>query len=134
MTKRTKKAKIENFNCAGYVFDFPAWLFAYSHLMHKDLNEAGEYVLSALKLEGAEYNFQIIKEEDIQNVEFLNHDILMRFSSKDFHFMKRGANGSWYHKPGGMRIRRIKKEKVFSQQWPHSSYPYTGDYGLFRKK
>lgn len=49
--------------------------------------------------------------------------IAFRIGFHDFHFIKRGNNGVWYHKPGNSTIRRIKKNRsvfgcvVYSQWW-----------------
>ena len=56
----------------------------------------------------------------------------------DFHFMKRGKNGKWYHKPGGTSIQFIAKEKVFADKWVSTTWAgtctYCGKLVLFAKK
>ena len=44
----------------------------------------------------------------------------------DFHFCKRLKNGHWYHKQGQLPIRRIKKQKVYKEEWIFSDMAYYG--------
>ena len=52
--------------------------------------------------------------------------------------MKRGKNGKWYHKPGGLGIQPIAKEKVFADKWVSTTWAgtctYRGKLVLFAKK
>lgn len=49
----------------------------------------------------------------------------------DFHFVKRGDNGQWYHKMGASaRIKTMPEEQVFSESW---GWRYNGPLVLFAK-
>ena len=50
----------------------------------------------------------------------------------DFHYVRRGCNGGWYHKMGGrMYIERMDAMEVFSEGWYFGPICYDGPLVLF---
>ena len=62
--------------------------------------------------------------------------IAFRIGANDFHFVRRNSDGVWTHKPGGMHIREMSEDELFSDAWSENSrqYPYISEIAFFAVK
>lgn len=127
--------QIEDYNCAGYAFDIPEWLFAYSGLARKPLEEVAEIVKRIVREEtGKKLTAEIIPVGQIPKMKFREELIVMRIApNRDFHFVRRFSNNKWFHKCGGSFIRPMKKKEVFGEHWKPYSAKYDSDFIIFRE-
>lgn len=134
---KSKKRTIRNvyrrdFNCAGYALDTQNWycpyetdwrgeeLFSYfrcsSITEEERLMEVVNNMLSDFKNE-----LRIINDfSELQEDEYA---ILFKCGHNDFHYVKRGKNGHFFHKRGsGWYIERMSKEEALGDTWCNGQY------------
>lgn len=102
------------FNCGGYALGTFKWYYpAKSNKAYDRIDSAlakGDYIHAttlAVSHMIKEFGFSIVSGEEIKakminfkNIEIIAFRFELDAESRDFHFMKLGANGSWYEKRG----------------------------------
>lgn len=137
--RNSRNTELSQYNCGGYALNTYNWFCPYGSYdgdtLHgrrskeTTLKNFTRYILLTF-----EERIRIIsKVEEKTKDEYV---IAFRIGYSDFHFMKRGDNGVWYHKPGSNTIRRIKKTEVFSDAWytPNGGIRYDSEIILFAMK
>lgn len=128
---KKKKRNIKNvpkscYNCGGYALGCFSW-----YLPHEEDTYLDETTL--------EENIQFMLNDfpELKVIQSLNelqeneYPILFRRGDDiaDFHFVKRGKNGIWYHKRGASQeIEKMTEEEAFSSNWEDV---YDGELVLF---
>ena len=122
--RNTKNTHISEYNCGGYALGTFNWYCPYDS-NHKDRVCTSFFGMMS-KEETLDYMVQFMLEDFkdelrlINSVKELNKNeyaIAFRIGYCDFHFIKRGRNGVWYHKMGNNNIERFPKERVFADSW-----------------
>ena len=137
--RNSRNTYLCDYNCGGYALGTFNWFCPYGSyaedtLYGKRSKETTLKNFTKYILLTFEERIRIIsKVEEKTNDEYV---IAFRIGYEDFHFMKRGDNGIWYHKPGSNTIRRIKKTEVFSEVWytPNGYTRYDSEIILFAMK
>ena len=116
--RNSKNTPLCNYNCGGYALNTYNWFCPnrdsdcyYSLTLEERVDYAVKYMI---KFFGKEKIRVISSVKEITSVEYA---VAFRVGKNDFHYMKRGKNGVWYHKPGSNTIRRATKEEVFADEW-----------------
>ena len=116
--RNSKNTRLSEYNCGGYALSTYNWFCPNTNAekyYNMDIEERVNYsVRYIIRFFGKEKIRVIHSIEEKTSTEYI---IAFRVGDEDFHFMKRGDNGVWYHKPGSNTIRRIKKEEVFAEKW-----------------
>ena len=132
------------FNCGGYALGTFSWYvprfegddFYFSFEDEQENAEKLAYCIEVMIQEvGGLRRINNLKE--LQKDEYaIAFRLTDTESETDFHFMRRARNGCWYQKQGGTKgIKRVPKEKVFSEVWEADMwYWYTGEIALLAKK
>lgn len=133
--RKKRKVNQGDYNCGGYALETYDWyrpsddcFFDYG------IDEMDEATMLEQTQKCVDYMLNQFKGllRVIQGTwELKENEYMIAFKidangENDFHYMKRGNNGQWYHKMGGCPIRRIKKEKVFKEYWIFNSITYYG--------
>ena len=142
--RNVQNTYIRSYNCGGYALNTFSWYCPHNSSrkygstteqgMLNTTNNAVEFMLKEFK------DLRVIT--DLKELQPNEYAIAFRIGGvggeADFHFMKRGKNGKWYHKPGGTGIQFIAKEKVFTYKWVSKTWAgtciYRGKLVLFAKK
>lgn len=134
------------YNCGGYALNTFTW---YCPLIGRGVRKYNPTTEKAMHtITDNIVNFMLKEFNDLRVITDLKelqpneYAIAFRIGGvggeDDFHFMKRGKNGKWYHKPGGLDIQFIEKEKVFADKWVSQTWAetivYCGKLVLFAKK
>lgn len=126
--RNARNTSIYDYNCMGYALDTYSWLCAYLEDGKTDAFTCGVSKAKQKKvLKSCEKyllnNFSLVPvtREQAYNACGKKQIIAFRIAEYDFHFMVRRKNGSWYHKMGSQKIRRINKDKVFANVWRNNS-------------
>lgn len=148
---KNHKRNIQNtlyrsYNCGGYALNIFSWyipheknnIHRYNATTEKEMLNTTDTVVEFMLKEFEDLRV-ITDLEELQPNEYA---IAFRIGGvkgeNDFHFMKRGKNGRWYHKQGCLDIQPIGKEKVFADEWVSTSWMgtcvYCGKLVLFAKK
>ena len=126
-----KKRNIRNtekrsYNCGGYALESFSWYLP----RHGDIPIGWDYgstVENCVKAMMEDFpNLRVIASvDDLRENEYA---VAFRLSEHDFHYVKRAANGHWFHKRGAScYIDTMKKEVVFSESWGNG---YKGEIAL----
>ena len=137
---------VRSYNCGGYAFNTFSWYCPYSNNRGRKYNSTTERSMLNTTNKAVEFMLKEFNDlrviTDLKELQPNEYAIAFRIGGvggeDDFHFMKRGKNGKWYHKPGGTEIQFIAKEKVFADKWVSKTwagtYTYRGKLVLFAKK
>lgn len=137
---------VRSYNCGGYAFNTFSWYCPYSNNRGRKYNSTTERSMLNTTNKAVEFMLKEFNDlrviTDLKELQLNEYAIAFRIGGvggeDDFHFMKRGKNGKWYHKPGGTEIQFIAKEKVFADKWVSKTwagtYIYCGKLVLFAKK
>lgn len=105
-------------NCYSYAVDYPnKWL-----LINDGDYRGGVKTLSKVN------NFRLVSKQDL---ELGKEYVAYRYSSSDFHFMKRGKDGHWRHKMGGSPVEAISTKVVFGKVWDLGCHVYNSKLYLY---
>lgn len=124
-----------HYNCAGYALGTFSWYIPRTRDVFNSFNfetKAEMKRKTQVSVKNMLKDFPDLRViHSLDEVQDDEYAILFRHSSDgDFHFMKRGKNGAWYHKMGGLS--RIHTESnPFSEVW---ECRYDGDIVMFAKK
>ena len=141
--KNDKKKRPMDYNCGGYALETYDWYhpsdemwFDYGmdemdeETMLRQTQQCVDYMLRQFK--GL---LRVIKGTwELQEQEYMIAFKIDAGGENDFHYMKRGKNGHWTHKLGGLRVERIKREKVFKDCWVFDDITYYGKTVFFAMK
>lgn len=122
------------YNCGGFALGCFSWYCPREDFFQYAFNDYAEALVKTLysmKCMLADFaDLRVISSLD--EVEENEYPILFRHSSDgDFHYVKRGQNGVWYHKRGAStEIEVMRKEKIFDK-WCNR---YDGPIIMFAKK
>lgn len=109
------------YNCGGYALESFSWYLP----RHDGIpTEPDTTIESCVKAMMEDFpNLRVITSiDDLRENEYA---VAFRLSDYDFHYVKRAANGHWYHKMGSSNyISTMKEEVVFSESW---GYGYEGE-------
>ena len=108
------------YNCGGYALNTFTWYFPYNRPEKPNFYRAGKKdynICIKAMLKHFSPNLRVIKT--MLELEQGETAIAFRLDGQgDFHYMRKGKNGSWYHKMGGnYPIYRITEEEVFNTSW-----------------
>ena len=139
-SQRIKQKARHLYNCGGYALETFNWYRPLDIGCNMDFDtkeEIDEYLEKSVTSMLRDFkDLRVIN--DIKELTEEEYAIAYRVGNMDFHYMRRGDNGIWYHKCGGMDdIHTIKKEQVFAKEWVNpydSNCLYTSDIVLFAKK
>lgn len=128
-----------SYNCGGFALECYSWYcprparssrFSYGFFTDKEAKEKTKRSVQCMLADFPDLRV-ISSLDEVRPDEYA---ILFRHSSDgDFHFLKRGKNGVWYHKMGGSRfIEIIPKSEIFNYwgMWGR----YDGPIVIFAKK
>ena len=144
--RNVKNTYYRIYNCGGYALNTFSWYCPHEKDSDRRYNSSTEKGMhtttdNAVNFMLKEFNdLRVIT--DLKELQPNEYAIAFRIGGldgeDDFHFMKRGKNGKWYHKPGGLDIQPIAKEKVFADKWVSTTWAgtctYCGKLVLFAKK
>ena len=126
-----------SFNCGGFALGIYSWYCPREgesereDYMFKNDEQANNTTLRSVECMLKDFpTLRVVKSlEEVQSDEYA---ILFRHSSDgDFHYLRRGRNGVWYHKRGKTRtIDTMPKAKIF-EKW---CWRYDGPIVIFAKK
>lgn len=122
------------YNCGGFALGCFSWYCPCEDFFNYNFNNYAEALaktLYSVKCMLADFaDLRVISSLD--EVEENEYPILFRHSSDgDFHYVKRGKNGVWYHKRGAsVEIEVMQKEEIFDK-WCNC---YDGPIIMFAKK
>lgn len=122
------------YNCGGFALGCFSWYCPREDFFNYDFRsyaEALSKTMYSVRCMLADFaDLRVISSLD--EVEENEYPILFRHSSDgDFHYVKRGKNGVWYHKRGAsIEIEVMQKEKIFDR-WCNR---YDGPIIMFAKK
>lgn len=135
---------IRIYNCGGYALNTFSWYCPHhSGRKYGSTTEQGMLNTTDNAVKFMLNDFKDLRViTDLKELQSNEYAIAFRIGGiggeEDFHFMKRGKNGKWYHKPGGLGIQFIKKEEVFADKWVSKTWAgtctYCGKLVLFAKK
>lgn len=144
--RNIKNTNFRCYNCGGYALNIFSWYIPRDKNNILRFNATTEKeMLSTTKI-AVEFMLNEFKDlrviTDLKELQPNEYAIAFRIGGvkgeNDFHFMKRGQNGRWYHKQGCLGIQSIGKEKVFADEWISTSWMgtcvYCGKLVLFAKK
>lgn len=106
----------ENYNCGGYALKTFSWYMPqHTSLYSNKASIFAEMVESILE----DFpNLRRIQDPNQVNPKTEIIAFRINYCGHDFHFLRRAANGHWFHKRGAMNcISTITKEEVFSDYW-----------------
>lgn len=111
------------FNCAGYALGTFSWVHVTNSIFDLDPEGCVDNMLREFD------NVRVIRESsELKTGEYL---VAFRTGPRDFHFMKRGKNGVWYHKMGSTApIHRATKQDVFADKWTNRVTYYDSEITL----
>lgn len=118
-----------DYNCGGFALGTFSWYEPMSEVAGYDYRR--DYLSACVSVLLEEFSDlrMIIDISDLHKDEYA---IAFRASADDFHFLKRGDNGKWYHKRGSSpRIETIPTNEVFTTAWYDD---YDSPIILFAKK
>lgn len=128
------------YNCGGYALGIFSWYLPYDNDNEQPYHYGMNYdeVMTALEIgvdtmleDFAHRHIRLLHSvKEIDELGENEYAFAFRVSDDgDFHYVKRGRNGVWYHKMGArMEIETMSREEVFSHSWCHR---YTGPIALF---
>lgn len=117
--------KYNDANCMGYALKINDWLIP-CYWNHSKTN-------TKRLVETLENDFNL-KEVSIEEMTFGKEYIAFRFGRRDFHYMVRGKQGHWRHKPGSCPVVSISQKEVFAKRWVNSiGTVYDSSIFLFEK-
>ena len=135
---------LRSYNCGGYAFNTFSWYCPhYSSRKYGSTTEQGMLNTTNNAVAFMLKEFKDLRViTDLKELQPNEYAIAFRIGGvggeDDFHFMKRGKNGKWYHKTGELDIQFITKEKVFADKWVATTWAgtctYCGKLILFAKK
>lgn len=138
--KRIREKARSRYNCGGYALETFDWYRPLNLSCNMDFEtdeEVNEYLEKSVDNMLKEFK-DLRRIKDIKELSKDEYAIAYRVGKMDFHYMRRGDNGIWYHKVGGMHdLNSVKKEQVFADKWinPYdSNCEYTSELVLFAKK
>ena len=144
--RNIKNTACDSYNCGGYALNIFSWYIPRDKNNILRFNATTEKeMLNTTKI-AVELMLKEFKDlrviTDLKELQPNEYAIAFRIGGvdgeNDFHFMKRGKNGRWYHKPGSLWIQSIEKKQVFADEWVSSSWfgtcVYCGKLVLFAKK
>lgn len=135
-----------SYNCGGYALNTFSWYCPHANSIGRQYRSATKQDMLDITDNAVEFMLKEFNDlrviTDLKELQPNEYAIAFRIGGvrgeNDFHFMKRGKNGKWYHKPGGLAIQFIKKEKVFADKWVSTTWAgtctYRGKLVLFAKK
>lgn len=116
--RNSKNTRLCDYNCGGYALSTYNWFCSNTDstkYYSLDINERVDYSIRyMIKFFGKDKIRVIHSVQELTKVEYA---VAFRVGNCDFHYMKRGKNGVWYHKPGSNTIRRATKKEVFADKW-----------------
>lgn len=116
-------ARYDEANCMGYALSVNDWLIPY--IWRVDRNATPKHLSKG-------YNLKPIKKNEmVLGKEYIAFRWTNSKRDSDFHFMKRGRNGHWRHKPGGTPVRPASQKEVFSSVWFSGEFRYDSKIYLF---
>ena len=137
---------LRSYNCGGYAFNTFSWYCPHASGSYRKYSSTTKRGMLTTTNNAVQFMLNEFKDlrviTDLKELQPNEYAIAFRIGGvggeDDFHFMKRGKNGKWYHKPGGTEIQFIAKEKVFADKWVSTTwagtYIYCGKLILFAKK
>ena len=81
-----------------------------------------------------DFKDRLRKINSVKDLEADEYAIAFRVGERDFHYLKRGGNGVWYHKMGNCNIDKFPKEEVFADEWCCGMYTSTVVLFAMKKK
>lgn len=112
--------KWSNANCMGYALGINRWLLV-EDWRYRNIEDMTQELVE-------HYNLKVVKRSEMVLGKTY---IAFRVSREDFHFMKRGKDGHWRHKPGWNYVRSIREKDVFANQWRSGMLYYNSRVVLF---
>lgn len=137
---------LRSYNCGGYAFNTFSWYCPHTNSNSRKYRSTTEQSMLNTTNNAVKFMLKEFKDlrviTDLKELQPNEYAIAFRIGGvggeDDFHFMKRGKNGKWYHKIGSLDIQFIKKEKVFADKWVSKTWAgtctYRGKLVLFAKK
>ena len=145
--RNVRNTYVRTYNCGGYALNTFSWYCPHAQNSGRKYRSTTEYGMQITTDNAVNFMLKEFKDlrviTDLKELQSNEYAIAFRIGGvggeQDFHFMKRGKNGKWYHKPGGADIQFIEKEKVFANEWVSTTWwgqthPYRGKLVLFAKK
>lgn len=142
--RNVRNTKKRTYNCGGYALGTFSWYCP--HRAEDDLNHFGNYYAKDLSEAESitQHSVQVMLEDfgdklrvisDVAEANLKTEVVIaFRISAEygDFHYVRRGCNGGWYHKRGAYpHIDRMDAVEVFSDYWLCGSIRYDGPLVLF---
>ena len=142
-TRNQKNTSSRVYNCGGYALNTFNW-YRPSDDEHFDygMDEMTEEEMTIQTQKCVDYmlkQFNGLLRVIQGSWELEKNEYMIAFKidgggNNDFHFCKRLKNGHWYHKQGQYPISRIKKKKVFKEEWIFENIAYYGKTVFFAMK
>ena len=144
--RNVQNTYLRSYNCGGYAFNTFSWYCPHANNSGRKYHSTTEQGMLNTTNNAVEFMLKEFKDlrviTDLKELQPNEYAIAFRIGGvggeDDFHFMKRGKNGKWYHKIGSLDIQFIKKEKVFADKWVSKTWAgtctYRGKLVLFAKK
>ena len=132
------------YNCGGFALGTFSWYCPHNEKIDKEyggnyycFNEADALAITKRSVETMLSDFagrlrviNTVTEANLQS----EYVVAFRIAPNedDFHFIRRGCQGNWYHKLGGREtIEQMDELEVFSEDWVFDSMHYNGPLVLF---
>lgn len=142
--RNVRNTEKRTYNCGGYALGTFSWYCP--HRREDDFTPFGAYYAdTASEAESiTQHSVQVMLEDfrgklrvisDVAEANMRNEIVIaFRISTKsgDFHYVRRGCNGGWYHKMGARPyIDKMDAVEVFSDYWLCGCIRYDGPLVLF---
>lgn len=117
--RNSRNTYLGDYNCGGYALGTFNWFCPYGSyaedtLLGRRSKETTLKNFTKYILLTFEERIRLIsKVEEKTKDEYV---IAFRIGYEDFHFMKRGDNGVWYHKPAAIQFAELKRQKYFQKR------------------
>ena len=140
--RNNRNTDISDYNCFGYAFGAYSWLLPY------DTDEEDERYFGEWKDEEeddcAEFAAANILEgfkglarriDSLDELQDGEYGVLLKTGQDDFHFVKYFPKSkTFFHKPGGTRIRRMSRAEALGDKWYGSCNTYCSKTIFFAMK
>ena len=140
--RNIRNTKKSHYNCGGFALGTFSWycpneesVDSRKYYWGKTEAEISENTLYAVETMLADFKGRLRLICDVAEVNLqTEYAIAFRIDPKtgDFHFVRRGCRGHWYHKRGQLsEIEQMDELEVFCDDWVFDSCHYNGPLVLF---